>query len=386
MVESSALPAVVVVGGGYAGIQAAKLLDAAADVVLVEPRDGFHHNVAALRALVDPSWLPAIFIPYGGLLQHGRVVRDRAIRVEDSAVVVASGERIRADYIVLATGSRYPFPAKIDSFDTHDAHVRYRAAHNALAQAGRVLLLGAGPVGIELAGEITSAWPDKSVVLVDSAPDLLAGPFSAAVRAELRRQLAERGIELALSSALRDEPPTMPGELGPFTVTTETGSQLSADLWFRCFGVAPVSDYLAEELSGARRADGHLDVTPTLQLVGHETVFAIGDVSAADRNMAGIAGRQAATAAGNILALIHGESDLTAWVPSPAVIIVPIGPDGGTGQLPGSDQPATAAAVSELKGRDLFVDRYAEILGATPASRTAATSEQLPATHTTSPG
>jgi NADH dehydrogenase FAD-containing subunit len=97
MVESSALPTVVVVGGGYGGIQVAKLLDAAADVVLVEPRDGFHHNVAALRALVDPSWLPAIFIPYGGLLQHGRVVRDRAIRVEEGAVVVASGERIRAD-------------------------------------------------------------------------------------------------------------------------------------------------------------------------------------------------------------------------------------------------------------------------------------------------
>ena len=97
-------------------------------------------------------------------------MRDWAIRVEDSAVVVASGERIRADYIVLATGSRYPFPAKIDSFDTHDALVRYRAAHDALAQAGRVLLLGAGPVGIELASEITSAWPDKSLVLVNSAP------------------------------------------------------------------------------------------------------------------------------------------------------------------------------------------------------------------------
>jgi NADH dehydrogenase FAD-containing subunit len=385
MVESAALPTVVVVGGGYGGIQVAKLLDAHADVVLVEPRDAFHHNVAALRALVDPSWLPAIFIPYGGLLEHGRIVRDRAIRVEEGAVVVASGERIPADYIVLATGSRYPFPAKSDSFDSHEAQVRYRAAHDALAQAGRILLLGAGPVGIELAGEITSAWPDKSVVLVDSAPDVLAGPFSAAVRAELRRQLAERGIELVLGRALRKEPPTLPGELGSFTVTTETGSQLSADLWFRCFGVSPVSDYLAEALSGARRADGHLDVTPTLQLVGHETVFAIGDVSAADRNMAGIAGRQAATAAGNILALIRGESDLTAWEPSPAVIIVPIGPDGGTGQLPGSDEPATAATVSERKGRDLFVDRYAEILGATPASRTAATSERAPATRGRSP-
>ena len=275
-------------------------------------------------------------------------------------------------------------PPRVDSFDTHEAQVRYRAAHDDLDQAERVLLLGAGPVGIELAGEITSAWPDKSVVLVDSAPDVLAGPFSAAVRAELRRQLAERGIELVLGSALRKEPPTQPGQLGPFTVTTETGSQLSADLWFRCFGVSPVSDYLAEELSGARRADGHLDVTPTLQLVGHETVFAIGDVSAADRNMAGIAGRQAATAAGNILALVHGESDLTAWEPSPAVIIVPIGPDGGSGQLPGSDEPATAATVSERKGRDLFVDRYAEILGATAPARDTE-SKQSPATRATSP-
>ena len=93
--------------------------------------------------------------------------------------------------------------------------------------------------------------------------------------------------------------------------------------------------------------------------------------------MAGIAGRQAAVAAGNILALIRGASDLTAWEPSPAVIIVPLGPHGGSGQLPGLDGPATAAKVSELKGRDLFVDRYAEILGATPASHTAATSPGL---------
>jgi flavin-dependent dehydrogenase len=70
-------PAVVVVGGGYGGVAVAKALDETASVVLVEPKDAFIHNVAALRALVDPSWLSRIFLPYDGLLTNGRIVRDR---------------------------------------------------------------------------------------------------------------------------------------------------------------------------------------------------------------------------------------------------------------------------------------------------------------------
>ncbi len=138
------------------------------NVVLVEPKDAFMHNVAALRALVDPSWLPRIFLPYDGLLAHGRVVRDRAVTVEPGRVVTASGEEIPADYVVLATGSSYPFPAKTDLVDTEHAFEQVRATHRALSQADRVLLLGAGPVGIELAGEIRAVWPDKSIVLVDA--------------------------------------------------------------------------------------------------------------------------------------------------------------------------------------------------------------------------
>ena len=61
-------PAVVVIGGGYAGSNVAKQLDDIADVTLVEPRDAFVHNVAALRALADPSWLPRIYLPYDRLL------------------------------------------------------------------------------------------------------------------------------------------------------------------------------------------------------------------------------------------------------------------------------------------------------------------------------
>jgi NADH dehydrogenase FAD-containing subunit len=51
---------VVIVGGGYGGINAAKALDDVADVTLVDPTEAFVHNVASWRALVEPEWLDRI--------------------------------------------------------------------------------------------------------------------------------------------------------------------------------------------------------------------------------------------------------------------------------------------------------------------------------------
>ena len=234
-----------------------------ASVVLVEPKDAFVHNVAALRALVDPAWLPRIYLPYGGLLSHGRVVQGRAVKVDAGRVVLASGEELPADYLVLATGSSYPFPAKSDVDRTVDAHEKTLGTHAALAAAARVLLVGAGAVGIELAGEIKAVWPSKQVTLVDVAGDVLGAPFRADLKAELRRQLAGLGVQVLLGSPLRAAPPTEPGELRTFTVATEAGTEVTADIWFRCYGVVPVSDYLAGGLAGGPRggrADrGHAD-------------------------------------------------------------------------------------------------------------------------------
>ena len=259
-------PTVAVIGGGYGGIHVAKYLDADADVVLVEPKDAFVHNVAALRARVDPTWLTRIYYPYDGLLARGRVVRDRAAKVDVGRVVLASGEEIRPDYIVLATGSAYPFPAKHDVDSAAAAHDKVRVAHAALSAAHRVLLLGAGPVGIELAGEIKAVWPDKHVTLLDVADDVLGERFRPDLKAELRRELTGIGVEPRLSSPLRDSPPVPPGELRTFTVVTQAGAELTADIWFRCYGVSPVSDYLVGELAAARRPDGFVEVTPFLRV------------------------------------------------------------------------------------------------------------------------
>jgi apoptosis-inducing factor 2 len=368
-VTKNARSTVVVIGGGYGGVNVAKALDDVADVTLVEPKDAFFHNVAALRGLVDLAFLPTIFIPYDGLLANGQIVHDRATEVDGSRVVLGSGEVLTPDFVILASGSTYPFPAKAGADRADDSQERVHSTHKGLAEADHALLLGGGPVGVELAGEIRAAWPAKAVTIVDMADDILSGRFSDELRSELRRQLDDIGVELVLGSALREgEPPTAPGELGEFTVTTLTGRSITADIWFRCFGVTPVSDYLAGPLAAARTIEGFIEVDPYLRVRGSENVFALGDVSTADAKMAGFAGRQAAVVASNLSAIISESGELQAYESMGPVIAVTVGPDGGAGQLPGQEGVAGPEFVAQAKGRTMMVDRYSEILGATRPS------------------
>ena len=360
--SAQAKPIVAVIGGSYAGASVAKSLDEVAEVVLIEPKDAFVHTIAALRALVDPGWLPRIHLPYTGLLKNGRHIRDRAAKVDVGRIELASGTEIRADYLVLATGSGYPFPAKTDLDDTSAAHAKMLAAHEALAAAPRVLLLGAGPVGIELAGEIKSVWPGKHVTLLGSRPDLLGPRYRPELKAELRRQLAKLDVHLVLGTTLTTDPPGEPGQHRTFTALTTTGIGLSADIWYRCHGVKPVSDYLAGPLTAARQPDGSVRVTPHLQVVGQDRVFALGDVSTADDKMGGAAVRQAEIVAGNIRTLIAGERELRRYEPQRQLrIVVPLGPEGGAGQQ-GAENLMPASAVADLKGRAMMLDRFAALL------------------------
>lgn len=354
---------VAVIGGGYGGIAAAKALDEVADVVLVEPRDKFVHNVAALRGLVDPEWTDRLFFPYGRLLDRGRVLRDRAVRVDAAAVTLGSGERIATDYIVLATGSAYPFPAKYDIDDSTAVKSRIRATHDALANAGSVLLLGAGPVGLELAGEIKAAWPDTAVTIVDPGDDILSGGYTDEFRAELRRQLDVMGVELVLGTSLPDEPGSDPGQAKTFTVTTRSGREITADIWFRCFGVVPVTGYLVGELSTARQSGGQVDVTAHLRLPGQEHVFAVGDMTALpEAKMAKAAGQHAEVVATNIRTLIRGGTELITYQPAPPGISLPLGPGGGASYTPDMGL-LDAEMTSRLKGADLRVGSYVDLLG-----------------------
>ncbi|GAA2104375.1 hypothetical protein GCM10009759_40550 [Kitasatospora saccharophila] len=361
----------MVVGGGYGGAAVAKALQAEADVVLVDPREAFVNVAGSLRGLTRPDWAGNLFFPYRTLLTEGRVVRDRAVSVDPGGVTLASGEHLPADYLVLATGARYPYPAQPAADTVDGALADLRASHRELAGARRVLVLGAGAIGLELAGEIKEVWPDKRVVLVDPVEELLPG-FLPGVADDLRRQLDALGVELRLGTGLVEPPPGESGRAGEFTVTTTAGERLTADLWYRAYGSGVDADYLADGKLTARTARGKVEVTERLSLPGHPHAYAIGDLAdLPEADMAGFAMRHAEVVAKNIAAQLRGEQPAEVYRPlGHPIILLPLGTTGGVGQLPSPDGPfvTPVEAVRDHKGADLFTGRFLDQFGPNAAA------------------
>lgn len=357
---------VAVVGGGYGGTLVAKGLDHDAQVVLVDPRDAFVNVAGSLRALTRPEWAHQVFFPYRTLLEHGRVIRDHAASVDPAGVTLAHGGRVDADYLVLATGSSYSYPARPRHGATGAAQAlsELRATHGQLSRAERVLILGAGPVGLELAGEIREVWPRKRIVIVDPAEELLAG-FLPEVRRELRRQLDELGIELRLGTSLQELPPTEDGTAGAFTVATDTGGKVTADIWFRGFGVRINTGYLADGKLVELTTRATVPVDDHLNVTGYHHAYALGDIAdLTDAKQATHAQTQALVVVENLRAQLRDEQPGSVYQPASAPrILLPLGTTGGVGQLPTPDGPPVAATletVQERKGSDLFTSRFIE--------------------------
>ena len=174
----SAKQRIVVVGGGAAGHKIAYAMQNAADVILVDPKDYLEVPMAVPRLMVAPGSLPAL-IPYREFLPKAELVQGWLKEVRASSIVVATSAQpatreIPYDYLVLATGSNYegdlvkPVSGNIGQRLQH-----FRSVRKHLEGAGRVLIVGGGAVGIELAGEITETFPGKRVTVVEAGPRIL---------------------------------------------------------------------------------------------------------------------------------------------------------------------------------------------------------------------
>jgi NADH dehydrogenase FAD-containing subunit len=370
---------VVIVGASFGGLACARMLRRDFDVTIVDQHDWFEYTPGILRLFVKPEHLESLSASLHGIsgvkFVHGKVdrlgassVRVRAAEgVEVSEAERLFGSKLPFDYAVVACGSSYAAGIKAGP-STPSLHQRrsfWFAQAQRVAAAKTVVIVGGGPVGVELAAEVAVFFPSTKVVLVHSGQRLVsdfAHPVADHSLAWLRKHsvdvlLGHRCEEMPHADTLRMDAPTALRSDRPSPCASSLlvrgaehpeGLRIDADLVFWCRGGPPCSDGIrppaqdAGAVQGAAptsveddwsrsggesggESGGALPLSPDaticvdslLQVQGREDVFAVGDVmsvgTARDERLGHTAEVQARVAAHNIRhrAIHHDASLLT---------------------------------------------------------------------------
>ncbi|KAL0960113.1 hypothetical protein HGRIS_011755 [Hohenbuehelia grisea] len=397
---------IVILGASFAGYELTRLLTQCLPsgyrIVLVERNDSLHDCwlFPRLSALKGSELEPKAFIPYGGYIRSAREgmvewVRSEAQSVEYTALdsddpkdVDIAGyvhfndglPRLPFAFLVAAIGVPNPAPSRTNLTDTSSSISLLKLYQDAIEAARRIILVGGGAVGVQLATDIKSVYPEKSVTLVHSREHLL-GRFGIKLHYAAMEALEELGVDVVLSERLDlpteatlDVPKLLSSKL-----TLKDGRVLEYDLLIPTVGATPPSS--ADALLPSLSSDLHgpyLPVRPTLQIVGvpakapiSDRVFAIGDVCDPPFPVAKM-GRAAlahgVTVRDNILALIKAKGGkhktLSEYRPEPVESAIKLNLGIGRAALwcPG---PGGRSVVmkSTKEPKDLRVDKFRWFLG-----------------------
>ena len=276
----------VIVGSGLAGVRCAstlRRLDAGRRVVLVgdEPHDAYERPPLSKEFLVgarEADQLTLAGSDRTALEALGVEVRapERVARLLDGGgVELASGDRIEAAHVVLATGARARTIAT--DADPDRVHVLRsladaRRLREALAPGTRLAIIGSGFVGAEVAGSAASMGID--VTLVEAAPV----PFARTLGADAGLWLADRwrdaGIDVRLGIGV-DAIADMPGGV---RLTLASGDAIDAEHVLVAIGTIPNDELFHDAHPGHARPGAGVPVDPD----GRTPVaglHAIGDVA-----------------------------------------------------------------------------------------------------------
>jgi len=298
-------PRVLVLGGGFAGIGAARALKGAdADVVLVDEHDYHTFQPLLYQLATDLLATEVVGHPLRDLFhEHPNVAvhQDAVTGIDLAAREVRFAEMapLHYDYLVLALGARvnffgtegapehaFPMYTLADAVRLKE-HVlrRWEAADKdpALVDDGAltVAVVGGGPTGVESAGALAElyrgdfaadypALPQEGarVILVEAGPALLT-MFKKDIQAYTKKALEERGVDIVLGEIVESVSPTR--------VTLKSGTVLNAHtlVWGAGLQASPIADGLGLGLEKGNRVVAGAD----LSIDGHPEVFAVGDIA-----------------------------------------------------------------------------------------------------------
>lgn len=263
---------VIVVGAGYAGVRAAVAARREGAAVTIVDRTGNHEfsprlaAVAGGRAPSGDGWASA------EELTGVTVVRMRAVEVDAAApgVILEDGRHLAADAVVVAVGADTAWP-DVPGLSEHGLGLRTVAdaltIRRELVEADRLVVVGGGPTGVQLAAEAAHRHRHLDVVVLEAADRLLpAMPARVGARAE--QVLRRRGVDV------RRRSPVV--RVRPDGVVLERGPGVDGlVVWATGFAAAGSS-----LLPDAETIEGRLVVDNSLRVPGTIAVFAAGDVAA----------------------------------------------------------------------------------------------------------
>jgi NADH:quinone reductase (non-electrogenic) len=303
--EKASLPVVVIIGGGFAGLCAAKALaDAPVKVILVD-RSNHHLFQPLLYQVATAELSPAdIAQPIRGILRNQanvRVILDEVQQINPESREVITGDlTFKYDYLIVAAGARHHY---FGHDEWEDQAPGLKSIKDALEIRRRVLLafevaekansdeerkqaltfviVGAGPTGVEMAGAISELArfslrkdfrqidpTEARVILVEAAPRVLP-PFDPVLSESALRQLQELHVEVLLNSAV-----TRLAE-GEVDINQQVIKARTV-IWAAGNKASP----LAAMLGGEVDRQGRAKVNPDLTIPGHPEIQAIGDMMA----------------------------------------------------------------------------------------------------------
>jgi len=339
--KSAARPRVVIIGGGFAGLSAAKALAGAQVEVTLLDRTNHHTFQPLLYQVATAVLAPSeIASPIRWLLRGQRNVTVLLAAVErvdvSCRVVVTDGgaTEMPYDYLILATGARHAYfshpewealaPGLKSLEDAHEMRRRFllafeEAEKSADARAREswltFVIVGGGPTGVELAGILPEVARHgiardfrridtrrTHVILLEGGPRVLPS-FSGRLSERARRDLTELGVEVRTGALVtRIEPDAV--YVG--------GERIACRTVFWAAGNA--ASPLAMSVGGPLDRAGRVMVEPDLSVPGHPEIFVAGDVAGVIRDdgtlvpgVAPAANQEGRTAAQNILRTIRGE-------------------------------------------------------------------------------
>lgn len=305
-------------------------------MTLVDLKDFFEYTPGVLRLFVEPSHLRRIAKPLPS--RRCRTLVAEVLDVAPSELTLryptgATGT-LSFDYLMLACGSLYPsvdgkqvVKAGAEQSSLQAREATWAAAAEKLKTAEDAIVVGGGPVGVELAAEIAEVYPEKRVVLI-SRSERLCAALPHRVGDICARWLQKRNVEVRRGEATT--------AIGADYVTLEDGRTLRADVVYNCAGALPNSPMLRTHFSHALDEKGRLIVNDHLQVEGAKHIFGMGDLivhRSEELKLGHTAELNAHVAVHNLIALHEGKPEQLVAYPegahglssSPQVFCVSLG-------------------------------------------------------------